>query len=64
MFAGRDATKEFCDFHRDWANTLNTYSIIKVGHVVEERLIGSDIDEDEIVLQNRVYRYSSQSICR
>jgi hypothetical protein len=59
MFAGGDATDEFYDFHRDWATTLSAYSIIKVGRVVEERLIGNDIDEDEIVIQNRVYRYSS-----
>lgn len=61
QYAGHDATEAFREAHTDWAKTLQAYSSLKVGRIVEERSRTSDIDDDEIVLLGRVFRTSGLS---
>ncbi|KAK3899445.1 hypothetical protein C8A05DRAFT_18124 [Staphylotrichum tortipilum] len=55
-FAGRDATLDFQLSHADWAATLRANSTLKLGRIVEDRSRISDIDDDELVLLDKVYR--------
>lgn len=58
MFAGRDATDNFYGAHADGVNTLKAHDGLKVGRIVDEISRIDDIDEHEIVLFDKVYRFS------
>ena len=61
QYAGRDATGEFQEAHSDWIATLESYSGLRIGRIVEERPRTSDIDDDEIALDDQVFRITRQS---
>ncbi|KAK4044120.1 hypothetical protein C8A01DRAFT_31721 [Parachaetomium inaequale] len=58
-YAGRDVTDEFRDTHSDWARTLENHGGLRVGRMVDEISQISHMEEDEVVLLNRVFTFSS-----
>jgi cytochrome b involved in lipid metabolism len=59
-YAGRDVTNEFRDTHSDWARTLQNHGDLRVGRMVDEISQISHMEEDEVVLLDRVFTFSSQ----
>ena len=53
-------TDVFRETHSDWARTLKNHGDLRVGRLVDEISQISDMEEDEVVLLNRVFTFSSQ----
>ena len=59
-YAGRDVTDAFCATHTDWARTLKNNGDLRVGRMVDEISQISHMEEDEIVLLDRVFGFSGR----